>query len=95
MLANKAKYLKYSEDHFEDYMVQLTSLIRTDDNADRLLDGLLENPIITNFVKDHEGLAAAAEAFHNWTGDTWSNGRPMAVPTTSNSFQISATGRKL
>ena len=42
MLANKAKYLRYSEDHYEDYLVQLTSHIRSNDAADLLLDGWLD-----------------------------------------------------
>ena len=40
------KYLRHSEEHFQGYWVQLQSLIRRNDEADELLDGLLENPLL-------------------------------------------------
>ena len=39
------KYLEHSDDHFQGYWVQLQSLIRQNDAADEMLDGLLVNPL--------------------------------------------------
>lgn len=39
--------LLYSEDHFQGYWVQLQTLVRKDDRADELLDGIIENPLQT------------------------------------------------
>ena len=52
-MASAAKGLKagnkllYSEDHFQGYWVQLQTLVRKDDRADELLDGVIENPLET------------------------------------------------
>ena len=70
MLANKAKYLRYSEDHYEDYLVQLTSHIRSNDDADLLLDGLLPNPVIETYVDNAEARASMTQ-FYAWFGDPW------------------------
>ena len=40
-LSRPSKYLRYDEDHFQGYWVQLTTLIRSNEDADELLDGLL------------------------------------------------------
>ena len=39
------KHLKYSDDHFQGYWIQLNSLIRKNEDADDLLDGFLKNPL--------------------------------------------------
>jgi len=70
MLANKAKYLRYSEDHYEDYLVQLTSHIRSNDDADLLLDGLLPNPVIETYVDKAEARTSMTQ-FYAWFGDPW------------------------
>ena len=36
--------LRYSEEHFQGYWIQLQSAIRRDEDADELLDGLIPNP---------------------------------------------------
>ena len=40
------KHLRYSEVHFQGYWVQLNTLIRKNEDADLLVDGILENPMI-------------------------------------------------
>lgn len=44
-LSRPDKYLRYSEDHFQGYWVQLTTLMRSNEDADEILDGLLINPL--------------------------------------------------
>lgn len=39
------KHLKYSDDHFQGYWIQLNSLVRRREEADDLLDGFLQNPL--------------------------------------------------
>ena len=41
------KKLRFNERHFQGYWVQLNTLIRRDDDADMLLDGILTNPMLT------------------------------------------------
>ena len=41
----EGKHLRYSEEHFQGYWVQLNAIIRRNEDADMLVDGLLENPI--------------------------------------------------
>ena len=43
--SSKDKHLRYSEEHFQGYWVQLNTVIRRNDEADMLLDGLLVNPL--------------------------------------------------
>ena len=45
-LSRPSKYLRYSEDHLQGYWVQLTTLIRSNEDADELLDGLLISPLL-------------------------------------------------
>ena len=45
-LSRPSKYLRYDEDHFQGYWVQLTTLIRINEDADELLDGLLLSPLL-------------------------------------------------
>ena len=40
------KHLRYSEVHFQGYWVQLNTLIRKNEEADLLVDGILENPLV-------------------------------------------------
>ena len=40
------KHLRYSEVHFQGYWVQLNTLIRRHEDADLLVDGILENPLV-------------------------------------------------
>ena len=40
------KHLRYSEVHFQGYWVQLNTLIRRNEDADLLVDGMLENPLV-------------------------------------------------
>ena len=44
-LSKPDKHLRYTEKHFDGYMVHLTALIRANEHADELMDGLLTNPI--------------------------------------------------
>ena len=41
---NSSKYLRFTEDDFQGYWVQLDCLLRKNDDIDELLDGLLTNP---------------------------------------------------
>ena len=70
MIANKAKYLRYTEEHFEDYMVQLTTFIRANEYADQLLDGFLPNPIKRHFIDNAQGLAQVSALFTQ-QNETW------------------------
>ena len=40
------KRLHFSEKHFQGYWMQLNTLIRQNDNADQVLDGILQNPML-------------------------------------------------
>ena len=41
------KKLRFNEKHFQGYWVQLNTLIRRNDEADQILDGLLPHPMST------------------------------------------------
>ena len=41
----EGKHLRYSEEHFQGYWVQLNAILRRNEDADMLIDGILENPI--------------------------------------------------
>ena len=45
LVKSTGKYLKYSDDHFQGYWIQLCSLVRKQEEADDLLDGFLKNPL--------------------------------------------------
>ena len=57
------KYLKHSDEHFQDYWIQLQSLIRKHEDADEYLDGLLENPldVMRDAVECWEGKTPPAD----------------------------------
>ena len=41
------KKLRFNERHFQGYWEQLNTLIRRNEDADMLLDGILTNPMLT------------------------------------------------
>ena len=45
-LKSPSKHLRYSETNFSGYWVQLNAVIRHNDHADQVLDGLLSNPLL-------------------------------------------------
>ena len=47
MVKKPNKHLRYSEEHFQGYFVQLNTLLRKDGDTDELLDGFLVNPLLT------------------------------------------------
>jgi hypothetical protein len=64
-----SKHLRYSEQNFAGYWVQLNSVIRHNDQADLILDGLLINPITQLCELDSESdLYVALAAAYNSLG---------------------------
>ena len=66
-LSRPNKYLRYDEDHFQGYWVQLTTLIRSNEDADELLDGLLLSPLLAllkaiNSIPPNPAMVAIATA---------------------------------
>ena len=62
-----SKHLRYSETDFAGYWVQLHAVIRHNDNADQVLDGLLTNPllVLSEMTEEHDlhtSLSASYEA---------------------------------
>ena len=49
------KHLRFSEDHFQGYWIQLVSvsLIHRNDDADELFDEIIEDPIAELCVRSH------------------------------------------
>ena len=71
MLKTPSKHLRYSESNFAGYWVQLHVVIRHNDNADQVLDGLLTNPLrqLCELPSEHDlfGTLTAAYEAHGFT----------------------------
>jgi hypothetical protein len=72
MLKSPSKHLRYSETNFSGYWVQLNAVIRHNDHADQVLDGLLLNPLLLlHKLTAEEDLYETLKACYEANGYGW------------------------